>query len=50
MSSRKSGPAVRYVPVLAVDLSSMQKHPANNAIAAVRNEFRALPQKSFGTA
>jgi hypothetical protein len=36
--------------MLAVGLSSKQKHPAINAIAAVWREFWALPQKSFGTA
>jgi hypothetical protein len=32
--SRKGGPAVRCLPFLAVDLSSKQKHPANNAGSA----------------
>jgi hypothetical protein len=31
--------------MLAIDLSSKQKHPANNAIAAVSREFRAWPAK-----
>src|SRR4051812_45222620 len=41
----KSGPAVRCLPVVAVDLSSKQKHPAINAIAAVWRVFRARPAK-----
>jgi hypothetical protein len=36
--------------VLALDLSFKQKHPANNAIAAVSREFRAWPAKILGTA
>jgi hypothetical protein len=35
------------LPFPAVDLSSKQKHPANNAIAPVSREIRTPPPKSL---
>jgi hypothetical protein len=35
------------LPFPAVGLSFKQKHPANNALAAVWREFRCVPQKSL---